>query len=448
MDDYVQRIVRTLDSMDPTIPPSYSPVLPVYSQRPSVPRRVITEHQYHLTSGSKPPWATLKVLSRSPTPSHLPVFLEGDKITGSFTFDLERSDNIVSVSAVAKGQIIPGPADKEAFTFFEVASTLWSKENERSGKLFGHYEWPFTLDIPITVTIPGTNHFRSGTFHLPQTFLERRFPTSIQYMLVVHVSRSKFRVNSRIQTMFNYVPASRPSPPSLLRRLAYLENSPLLGPEADPEGWHSLPSFTVRGIVFSARQTAVTCNLWLAKPLCYTRGAPIPLVITLSSTDTQALDLLSAPRAISVHLRRRLKPLTPASERSGMFDANADLSADPAENMAAAAWWPSLEGPDASQRVGRRRLEGEIQLPATLKPSAQMAHFAVEYTVEVLPFKASAFAPADNKPLLKQDVKVVTMFASNSPRPRAYAPPQYNVAAEEARDNYFNADGLGHVWRT
>ncbi|KAJ7476128.1 hypothetical protein FB451DRAFT_1245886 [Mycena latifolia] len=421
MADYVQRIVRTLDSMDPTIPPSYDGGLPGYRERASlVPRRVMTEHQYHLTSrASKPPWATLKVISRSPTAAHIPIFLEGDKITGSFTVDLERSDSIICVSAVAKGQIIPGPADKEAFTFVEVTSTLWSKENSDpqnaggsmcGGKLSGHHEWPFTLEMPIAVTIPATSHFRSGTFRLPQTFLERRFSTSIQYVLVVHVIRSRFRVNSRLETMFTYVPATRPSAPSPLRQLAYRENSPLLGPDADPAGWEQLPPFTVRGTVFSARPTEVTCNL------CYTRGSPIPLVITLSSTDAQALDLLSAPRAISVHLRRRLKPLMPASKRNCQEAAT-------------------------SRGVRWRRLDGEIQLP-------DIAHFAVEYTVEVLPFKAIAFIPTDCKPLLKQDVEIVTMFANNCPRPRAYAPPQYNVAAEEARDNYFNADGLGHVWRT
>jgi hypothetical protein len=89
-------------------------------------------------------------------------------------------------------------------TFLEVASTLWTKEDgdprnpdSPCGKLCGHYEWPFTLEIPVAVTLAATNHFRAGTFRVPQTFIERRFPTSIQYFLVVHVDRSRFRVNSR-----------------------------------------------------------------------------------------------------------------------------------------------------------------------------------------------------------------------------------------------------------
>ncbi|KAJ7067171.1 hypothetical protein C8F01DRAFT_1247565 [Mycena amicta] len=466
MDDYVQRIVRTLDSMDPTIPPSYDSTAPRrppgYSLAPAQ-RRLMTEHQFTLTSRGNRPWATLKLLSRSPNPAQLPTILQGDRLLGTLVLDLEHSDSITAVSVVANGQVIPGPDEKDPLSFLELKSVLWSKERGDprnpampARKLSGHYEWPFTIEIPNSVAVPG----HRGSFRLPQSFLERRFPTSVQYVLVVHITRSRFHVNSRVQTIFNYVPATRPSPPSPQRQLAYQRNTPLPGPEADPTGWEQLPSFTVRGTVFNTRRVEATCQLFVAKPLCYTRGSQIPCMIYLSSTDVQALDLLSAPRAITVALRRRLRPIPPASKRTGMFDANADLSADPAENMAFASWWPSVEsaaGPSGSHgaQVTRRRLEGEIPLPITLKPSSQIAHFAVEYSVEVLPFKAIAFTPAPgiqaqhSHPFLRQSVEIVTMFASGSPAPRSYAPPQYSVSQEEAaRDNYFNADGLGHVWRT
>ncbi|KAJ7227395.1 hypothetical protein GGX14DRAFT_348124 [Mycena pura] len=454
--------------MDPTIPPSYggpsrAAALPVYSRRASSvaasQRLVLTEHQYHLSSRrSKPPWATLKVFSRSPTPAQLPTFFEGDRITGSLALNLEQTETITCVSVVAKGQITPGPDDKDALTFLEVNSTLWSRENgdprnpasKFNGKLCGRYEWPFTLEIPSAVSIQGTSHFGGGTFRLPQTFLERRLPTSVQYVLVVHINRSRFRVNSRVQTTFSYVPATRPPPPSPLRQLAYQQNTPLPGPEADPAGWEQLPSFTIRGTVFSTRQVKATCHFALAKPLCYTRGSPIPCLITFSSIDAQALDLLSSPRAIVVTLRRRLRPIPPAANRNGMFDANADLSADPAENVAVASWWPADDAVAGSGSQVRRRLVGEIQLPVALKASSRIAHFAVEYTVEILPFRAIAFTPvsADGEPLLRQPVEIVTMFASGCPHPQSYAPPQYSAVQEEVRDSYFNADGLGHVWRT
>ncbi|KAK7033381.1 hypothetical protein R3P38DRAFT_2922374 [Favolaschia claudopus] len=444
MADYVHRIAQALDSMDPTIstpfdgpPPSYAA-----SRRSSgvPPHRVFTEHQFHLSSrGSNSPWATLNVLSRSPNSTQLPTFLEGDKITGSFILDLDQPESIACVRAVAKGQVIPGPAERDAFTFVELTSILWSKDN---GKLRGHYEWPFSLELPVSVTLAATNHFPAGTYRLPQSFFERRFPTSVQYTLAVHIDRSRFRVNSRVQTNFTYVPATRPPPPSPLRQLAYQQNSPLLGPEADPAGWEQLPPFAVRGTIFNTRQVQATCHLALAKPLSYTRGSPIPCIFALTSQDTQALDLLSSPRAVSVHLRRRLKPTLPASKRNGIFDANADLSADLAETIVAASWWPASSSFLGGGTRHTRQLNGEIQLPPSLKTSCRMAHFAVEYTIEVLPFKATGFtpfpSPAHNthtnistEPLLKQRVEIVTMFPSGCARPREYAPPQYRIQQYE-----------------
>jgi hypothetical protein len=108
MADFVERIAQTLNSMDPTVTtPSYGSGntggLPAYSRRESInppaPAQLATEHQYHLSSrGSKPmTWATLKVLSRSPTPGHIPTFLQGDKIGGFFSVNLGRKDSIVSI---------------------------------------------------------------------------------------------------------------------------------------------------------------------------------------------------------------------------------------------------------------------------------------------------------------------------------------------------------------
>lgn len=59
--------------------------------------------------------------------------------------------------------------------------------------------------------------------------------------------------------MFVYVPALRPDPPSLLRQLAYQENTPIPGPEIDAEGWHTCPAVTVKGTVFNNRTAEVQC---------------------------------------------------------------------------------------------------------------------------------------------------------------------------------------------
>lgn len=63
--------------------------------------------------------------------------------------------------------------------------------------------------------------------------------------------------------MIAYVPAIRPPEPSLLRRLAYQENIPILGPEADPDGWQQMKPFTTRGTVFKKRQVDLHCKVSL-----------------------------------------------------------------------------------------------------------------------------------------------------------------------------------------
>ena len=58
-----------------------------------------------------------------------------------------------------------------------------------------------------------------------------------------------------------YIPLTRPTIASPLRRLAYQERSPLLGPDADPEGWNLLPPCTIKGKVFSSRQVDMKCEV-------------------------------------------------------------------------------------------------------------------------------------------------------------------------------------------
>ncbi|CAK5269637.1 unnamed protein product [Mycena citricolor] len=450
MDGFVERVALTLNAMDPTTPPSYNEGMPR------------TEHYFHLPPRSvKPPWATLKLISRSQSATQLPIFLEGDRIGGRLTFNLTQPESIVAINAyVSEGSNHPGPTDKDTFPFLEVSTTLWTKADgdprnpggRFSGKLSGHHEWNFSINMPKAVTIPTTPYFTGASFPLPHTFRERRFPTSIQYLLVVELIRGRFRTNSRIQTEFAYVPGTRPSPPSALRRLAYQQNTPLIGPEIDTAGWKQFPALHVKGTIFNKRPVEIICTLALAKPLSYTRGSPLPCLMTLASTDAQALDLFASPQSLSVYLRRRLKPIVSASKRTGMFDANADLSADPAENMAVATWWPTSPNPET--HMPSRRLSGEIYLPATLKPTSRIAYFAVEYSVEVLPFKATTFVPSADSvvPLLKVDIEVTTMFAANSERPRVYAPVSHaaSMQQEPTRDNYFNVpmDEMSTVWRT
>lgn len=98
---------------------------------------------------------------------------------------------------------------------------------------------------------------------------------------VLCVSRTITNLFYRLESKFGYMILTKPEPPSLLRQLAYQENSELLGPEADPVGWKTLASVPVRinGLVFNQRDVDATCKV----PEFSFRGINVshPLVLML-----------------------------------------------------------------------------------------------------------------------------------------------------------------------
>lgn len=393
-----------------------------------------TEHVFELTKKRSKAWAVLKLFSSAGSSKSLPTFVEGDKITGSLSLDLDQ-DSICSVDIYVQGRIFSGAAEGQVF--LDQSLTLWSREmgdprnsstgpeSRFEGKLSGAFQWPFSISLPkevIVSTMLTRSGSRTATYRLPVTLLERNGRANIHYDLIVNIARSKFRPDSKIQTMFVYIPATRPDPPSRLRQLAYQENSPILGPEADPDGWRTAPPVKVQGTVFSIRDVEILCRLSFAKPLCYTRGSVIPLSLSLSSTDTQVLDLLSA-KAITVRLKRvlkfRVKTAGPDENLYGQWSLEMK---DDVEEMTSAVWWPSAEG--AQTNLNERQFSGEIQLAKGLKPSCAISHLKLFYIVVFLPFEATGFTSANNGPLLEQTVEVATLYAKG-PRPITYSPPNY-----------------------
>lgn len=65
----------------------------------------------------------------------------------------------------------------------------------------------------------------------------------------------------RLHIPINYVPALRPAAPSLLRQLAYQQNTALLGPGSDPDGWHTLPTVVVKGRLGGKRDVTAQCTV-------------------------------------------------------------------------------------------------------------------------------------------------------------------------------------------
>jgi hypothetical protein len=75
--------------------------------------------------------------------------------------------------------------------------TTGSSQEKYSGKLQGNYEWPFSLKLPKEVALPVGPQTALQAFHLPQTFLERYARASVQYNLVVSITRNKLRADSK-----------------------------------------------------------------------------------------------------------------------------------------------------------------------------------------------------------------------------------------------------------
>ncbi|KAJ7745723.1 hypothetical protein B0H16DRAFT_971557 [Mycena metata] len=444
--------------------------LPAYSarDRPSTAGAVreLTEHTFEIKDKKKKAWATLKLKSNAKSPANLPTFLEGNKITGSVTLDLSSSEKILGVRVLIRGQIITGPQDKDRVYFLDTSTPLWLKgmANPRdsvsgasgshyNGKLSGDYHWPFSISLPKEVTLSDPTGKQSLTYHLPQSFLERTSRASVYYELFVHIARSTLRVDDKLQTMFIYVPAIRPDPPSRLRQLAYRQNGPIPGPDADPEGWHTLRTVSVRGNVFNARRVKIQCivrifpprsfplshtrsQLSLAKPLSYTRGSVIPCSLTYLCDDSQALNLVCTPATTNICLHREVsfQNAPVAAEYSVPRETQVT---DSILEITRAVWWPVYDG-----RGSSCRFDGEMHLPKSLKPTSNMSHFAVRYYVVMLPFQVTAFtAEAPPRLILKQEVQIATMLPKG-PKPRVYTPPTYEP---EIGDNSFIPPARGYI---
>jgi hypothetical protein len=157
------------------------------------------------------------------------------------------------------------------------------------------------------------------------------------------------------------MPIGKPEMPSPLRLKAYKEGLDLIGPDGDSEGWFVVPSFRAQGTLFEKREVDLECSLAIAKPLTYSIGSPIPLQLTISGADSEALDLLSKPLTIRIHLVRSLAIGSDAVKDDAPRRSNNFFK----ESSARASFWPAPGGsPD-----GSRVLLGEIEVRKNLKPS-------------------------------------------------------------------------------
>ncbi|KAG1841130.1 hypothetical protein DFJ58DRAFT_78020 [Suillus subalutaceus] len=379
-----------------------------------------SEHTISLEDSNGHKWLLLSLKSRAPSPEFWPVFCSGDLISGSLTLDVLKSESsksiviTVTATAASTGQVGQG--------FLVIEKELWTPamalpDGSVVPKLEkGHYTWPFKIALPNETEV--LDRKEKKRFPLPPSFTERASPAYINYRITVIIKRGALRVNQTLTTNFAYVPITKPELPSPMLQKACKENIPFVGPEGDPEGWYILPAVTVTGTLFGAKRGNVDFNLALAKPLSYACGSAMPLWLTFTGTDEQALDLLANHQAIRIFLKRSLATRSDAtSDHAGKHSADFFI-----RTMARAVFWPIR---DASA-TGKRVLQGEVKLKNTFKQSVVFPRFSVRYYLEVHPFEAVGFVhtPHVSGPLLTQPVNVTSFHATGIVM-RSFAPPEY-----------------------
>ncbi|EAU85672.1 hypothetical protein CC1G_10944 [Coprinopsis cinerea okayama7 len=501
----------------PTLPPSLVPRPPSYSDLVSRFKDIVIYlpgHEHSAlpssssTPASSPPQSTqfeeftsaltkkkntipstiseLTLIADQSLNSTTPTYLEGTPLTGRVSLSLSPSKrrSIRDVTLTVRGSILSLEHPGDPLHFLTIQRKLWtagngtpnstpdtslSADNAPAATPSAHSPtvWPFSIDLPREVVFPSGRHV--DIFKLPHSFVERQAKVNICYEVSLRVRRGRFKTDYRLKLPFNYIPSRRPPPPSLPRQLAYLHRTPIPTPEEDIDGWHTAPTFNVRGQLAIGRQrsnVAVSCQLSLPKPLVYTRGTPLHLSLLLESPCAHALDVLSDPRSIVCRLRRTIRYRPSQRHQSpirgtNFVDSHASLclrdlnwnswkqkGKDQIEDSESAVWWPCHSQSDCDYEpepddhhqqprqgtVQKRRIAGELHLRKDLKPTTAIGDFSIEYSLVLFPFDNTSFIPnptvstgtlLHKEALISIPIEIATLDAPG-PQPRMYAPPCYD----------------------
>jgi len=386
---------------------------------------VLSQHDFNLKDSKGREWLLLKVNSRAKGVKQLPLFHNGDRVTGSVDLDFDKTSGVQAVSIAVTAGVTAVGQDEARFLY--VPNTLW--DSKAVAKTSGRHSWPFTLALPSEISIPSKSNQANRTYKLPPSFSERASPAYIEYKVIVTVRRGLFKTNQTLVTALVYLPYWRAESPSLLRRTAYQNGTPLLGPEADPDGWKPLPTVTITGTLFNSREIELQCTLLIAQPLSFARGSPIPLFLTITSEDEQALDLLAAPGAMKLYLLRSRVLGADATEET-VSRSDHVLR----ERVGIASFWSSSDSGSAPPK-GYRKMQGELHINSALKSSFVFPGFSLRYNLAMFPPQAPGFSckAASDEPLLTEAVNIASSEAVGIAA-RSYAPPGY----EEPEEADFN----------
>ncbi|VDB85707.1 unnamed protein product [Peniophora sp. CBMAI 1063] len=317
----------------------------------------ISERSFHIRTTKGVAWLTMTLRSRATSAKYLPLYCDRDVIRGNVTLELQETMRLKAIvlkyRCVISGQIQQVVLDKE--------QNIWPQDSAQTGFLpRGKHVMPIEFPIPHEVPNPR----RPGQMiDLPPTFTEGGgSAVYIDYMFSVSLRKPRLNMSRKITTEVGYYPRTVCGAPSLLRSLAYENNTSLLGPELDPSGWRILPSVNTPRTVFETRVILIEYTLAIAEPLSFAIGGSIPVFLTIKSPESQALDI-AASRA-DVRLRRVV----------GVGRRNTSC-----KHIARAVFRPY-------ERIGRanedtRCLQGEISIPKGTTPSFTWLDVTLRYDI-------------------------------------------------------------------
>jgi hypothetical protein len=188
-------------------------------------------------------------------------------------------------------------------------------------------------------------------------------------------------------------------------------------PVEDPPGWTVLQPVELKASIFSTREAMVRCSVSahassspnsfphqfaVGSPvrlqqippspltlyqLVYATNSPIPLWVTLTSPDDQALDLIVSTKSIQARLRRSLAvgPDADADDRPIRTDTTFE------ETTATASIWPVTNPTYSHEGLGKIELEGEIFIPGGTKTSFIFSEVCVRVSFDYNPLYNSMF---------------------------------------------------------
>ncbi|QRW03766.1 hypothetical protein RhiLY_02765 [Ceratobasidium sp. AG-Ba] len=397
------------------------------------------EPHVHLTSipgrnGS--PWLTLRLLSDAPAGSKTPMYFNGGSVRGSAEIDLKSGQTVRSV--VIEVSTIPYPCAptcnhlanlkliaKLCLATIHGQPLLWQERKtlwEPGGSyipapttLGGSWKWDF--DIPIPHCFDDSPSGGSKSAPLPGSFDLKPVLAYLEYHAFVYVKRGKrLPTEHEAHTQFIYVVRERAPQSSRLREIAYSEQRAPPGPAHDPNGWEACSEIIAAGFLFGDRKATP----YLSKPSIYPRGGTVFYHIDVLSDDSQALQLMSSPSAISVSLNQEVQysPFGTSIEKAaGKKQIVVDV-----HPVANGVSWASSSAEAPSG--GTRMLEGEISVPSRSILNIDMSALKLRYFVNFIASATGFVATNPSLMSVKHPVRIVSHRALGPP-PTSRVPPGY-----------------------